>query len=62
MAVIFCVLCRYYCPKNDSSGYYPQFGVYECPVGFYCPKGTGSADMKPCPVGTYNPRTRTFKV
>ena len=26
-----------------------------CPVGFYCPDGTGSASSNPCPAGTYGP-------
>ena len=28
-------------------------GGYECPVGSYCPAGTGTSTIKPCPPGTF---------
>lgn len=29
-----------------------------CPVGYYCPEGTGLKNSNPCPAGTYMPNER----
>lgn len=30
----------------------------DCPVGYYCPRGTQSASQYPCPIGTFGNRTK----
>lgn len=42
-----------FCPP----GHYCLDGIdpFDCPVGFYCPLGTGY-DLKPCPSGTFSPQ------
>ena len=31
-------------------------GLQECPIGYYCPAGTG-LDKRPCPRGTFGNQT-----
>ena len=48
MKIIFVYRIFVYTGVNRS-------GIHRCPVGFYCPNGTGN-NWKPCPTGTYGPQ------
>jgi hypothetical protein len=55
------VLCSFFClPENVTAGD-PESGYHDCPMGYYCPNGTG-LDWMPCPKGTYSQQTHLFRV
>ncbi|CBZ54547.1 hypothetical protein NCLIV_049760 [Neospora caninum Liverpool] len=51
-----CLVCPagYACAPGSSQGPVPQ---HLCAAGHYCPAGTTSKTMYPCPPGFYNPNT-----
>ena len=48
-------LAGHQCP--DKRMYYTR----SCEKGYFCPEGTVDAKDKPCPLGTYGPRTNLSK-
>ena len=61
VAMIACIKNSNFCSGfycNATYGPVVNFGIYECPQGFYCLDGTKHATEYPCPPGKYLNRTK----